>query len=145
LVHTTLAEAVSNPQEESENVAKSVVLKPREVIAGLRKLGFELFPERGKGSHMFAVKLVVCEDGEPHTIRVMIPRHKRELHPDTLASICARTGLTAEKFKQATAASCLPEKKEAWLKAKVLHSEIEKRRRDTKCPSSHGITGWQQP
>jgi predicted RNA binding protein YcfA (HicA-like mRNA interferase family) len=83
-------------------VAKSVVLKPREVIAGLRKLGFELFPERGKGSHMFAVKLVVCEDGEPHTIRVMIPRHKRELHPDTLASICARTGLTAEKFKQAT-------------------------------------------
>lgn len=82
-------------------MAKSVVLKPREVIAGLSKLGFAILPKRGKGSHMFAVKSVVCKDGEPHTIRVTVPRYRRELHPDTLASICARTGLTAEKLRQA--------------------------------------------
>jgi predicted RNA binding protein YcfA (HicA-like mRNA interferase family) len=82
-------------------VAKSVVLKPREVISGLRKLGFELLPKRGKGSHLFAVTSVICTDDEPHTIRVTIPRYKRDLHPDTLASICARTRLTAEKLKQA--------------------------------------------
>ena len=101
MVFPGLAQAARDPEEEGEDVAKGVVLRPREVISGLRKLGFELLPKRGKGSHLFAVKSVICKDGEPHTIRITVPRYKRDLHPDTLASICARTGLTAEKLKQA--------------------------------------------
>ncbi|MFB0533967.1 MAG: hypothetical protein ACETWR_03180 [Anaerolineae bacterium] len=67
----------------------------------MKKLGFEILPGRGKGSHTVWAKAVVCKDGESHTLKIVMPAYKRELHPDTLAVICARTGLTPQKLKLA--------------------------------------------
>ena len=77
------------------------VFKPRQVLSGLKKLGFEVLPGRGKGDHLFLVRSVTCRDGERHTVKALVDATAPAVHPKAVAMICARTGLTPEKLRDA--------------------------------------------
>ncbi len=66
---------------------KLPVLKPREVIKVLKKLGFE--EERSKGSHIQFYK---------GRIRVTIAMHNKDIRRGTLLNIIRQAGLTTEEF-----------------------------------------------
>ena len=67
----------------------SVVLKPREVIGILRRLGFELV--RQKGSH--------CQFKHPDGRQTTVPNHQgRDLSPFLLRQITKDIGITMEEF-----------------------------------------------
>lgn len=66
---------------------KLPVLKPREVIKILRKIGFE--EERSKGSHIQFFK------GE---VRVTIAIPNKDIKKGTLVNIIRQAGLTTEEF-----------------------------------------------
>lgn len=66
---------------------KLPVLKPREVIKILRKIGFE--EERSKGSHIQFFK------GE---VRVTIAIHNKDVRKGTLVNIIRQSGLSIEEF-----------------------------------------------
>ena len=66
------------------------VISGREAAAALLKLGFELLPNRGKGSHMALWKEGL---GRP----LIIPDHK-ELDRGTLMSIIRSSGVSKEDF-----------------------------------------------
>ncbi|MBZ0203606.1 MAG: type II toxin-antitoxin system HicA family toxin [Ignavibacteria bacterium] len=66
---------------------KVPVLKPKEVIRVLKKLGFE--EERSKGSHVQFYK---------GKTRVTISVHNKDLRIGTLLNIIRQSGLTIEEF-----------------------------------------------
>ena len=82
-------------------MGESYVFKPREALSGLKKLGFEVLPGRGKGDHVILAKTIICKDGERHTAKVVIDATAASLHPKVISTICARAGLTKEKLKAA--------------------------------------------
>lgn len=65
---------------------KQPVLKPREIIKVLEKIGFVL--DRQKGSHCLFVK-----DDKI----VTVPFHNKDLKPKTLKTIIKQAGLTVEE------------------------------------------------
>lgn len=68
-------------------------LRPREVIAVLKKFGFH--PFRQKGSHL----ILVSASDKVH--QPVIPEHTKALKRGTLRSIIRQAGLTIEEFEQA--------------------------------------------
>ena len=66
------------------------VVSGREAAGALEKLGFELLPKRGKGSHMALWKAGVDRP-------VIVPDHK-ELDRGTLMSILRSAGVSKEEF-----------------------------------------------
>ena len=66
------------------------VISGREAAAALFKLGFELHPNRGKGSHLALWKEGL---GRP----LIVPDHK-ELDRGTLMSIIRSSGVSKEDF-----------------------------------------------
>jgi predicted RNA binding protein YcfA (HicA-like mRNA interferase family) len=64
------------------------VLKPREVVKALTKLGWEV--ARRKGSHIILTK-------EGHIATLSVPDHS-EVARGTLRALIARAGLTTEEF-----------------------------------------------
>lgn len=65
------------------------VLKPKEVVKILEKLGYR--QHRQSGSH-----LVLIKDGS--RIQPIVPIHNRDLKKGTLRSIIRQTGCTVEEF-----------------------------------------------
>jgi predicted RNA binding protein YcfA (HicA-like mRNA interferase family) len=82
-------------------MATNYVFKPREVINGLKKLGFEVLSGRGKGDHVLLARVIRCQNDETHTAKALVDRTANSLHPKAVATICARTGLTEEKLQLA--------------------------------------------
>jgi len=66
---------------------KLPVLKPKEVVKILKKLGFE--EERSKGSHVQFYK---------GKIRVTVAIHNKDIRRGTLINIIRQCGLTTEEF-----------------------------------------------
>ena len=66
---------------------KQPVLKPREIIKVLEKIGFVLY--RQKGSHCLFVK-----DDKI----VTVPFHNKDLKPKTLKTIIKQAGVTVEEL-----------------------------------------------
>lgn len=66
---------------------KLPVLKPKEVIKVLKKLGFE--EERSKGSHIQFYK---------GKIRVTVAIHNKDIRKGTLQNIIRQANLTIEEF-----------------------------------------------
>jgi predicted RNA binding protein YcfA (HicA-like mRNA interferase family) len=64
------------------------VLKPREVVKTLKKLGWEV--ARQRGSHIILTK-------SGHTATLSVPNHL-EVARGTLRSLVARAGLTMDEF-----------------------------------------------
>lgn len=69
------------------------VVSGRETAAALQRLGFELMPNRGKGSH-----LALWREGLGRP--VIMPDHK-ELDRGTLMSILRSAGVSREAFVEA--------------------------------------------
>ncbi len=67
------------------------LLRPREVVRALEKLGWEV--ARQKGSHIILTK-------EGHTATLSVPNHP-EVARGTLRSLIARAGITIEEFLKA--------------------------------------------
>jgi len=67
------------------------ILKPREVVKTLEKLGWEV--SRQRGSHIILTK-------EGHIATLSVPNHP-ELARGTLRSLIARAGITLEEFLEA--------------------------------------------
>lgn len=66
------------------------ILKPKEVVAALEKLGFRKY--RQKGSH-----LIMIRDGD--TIhQPVIPLHHKDLAKGTLRSIIRQLDITVDEF-----------------------------------------------
>jgi predicted RNA binding protein YcfA (HicA-like mRNA interferase family) len=65
------------------------VLKPRKVIAALRKAGFEI--DHHTGGHA-----ILYKEGHPNPITV--PIHAKDIKLGTLQSIIDQAGLTREQF-----------------------------------------------
>lgn len=65
------------------------ILKPKEVIRILLKLGFEFY--RQTGSHRIYVK---------DELQVVVPYHTKDLKKGTLVQIIKGTGLSLEEFKK---------------------------------------------
>lgn len=69
---------------------KLPLLKPKDVIKILEKLGFYKF--RQKGSHLIMIK----DDNEVY--QPVIPIHNKDLKKGTLLSIIRQSGLTKTEF-----------------------------------------------
>jgi len=68
-------------------------LSSRQLIAALRRAGFEDAPVRGKGSHHALVR------GEPSgRQRLVIVPERRDVPPGTLSDILKQAGLTAKEL-----------------------------------------------
>jgi len=67
------------------------ILKPREVVKTLEKLGWEV--ARQRGSHIILTK-------EGHIATLSVPNHP-ELARGTLRSLITRAGITLEEFLEA--------------------------------------------
>jgi predicted RNA binding protein YcfA (HicA-like mRNA interferase family) len=65
-------------------------LSSREVIAALKKIGFDEIASRGKGSHVF-----VYRDDPPKGITVP---NRKEIKRGTLRAIIRQANLTVEEF-----------------------------------------------
>jgi predicted RNA binding protein YcfA (HicA-like mRNA interferase family) len=63
-------------------------LRPREVIAILRRLGYEV--DHQTGSHAILYK--------PDHLPITVPMHHRDLKTGTLRQIIRNTGLSVEEF-----------------------------------------------
>lgn len=70
---------------------KLPVLKPKEIIRALEKLGYR--QHRQTGSHLIMVK-----DGS--SVQPVIPVHSRDLKKGTLRSIIRQVGYTVEEFSK---------------------------------------------
>lgn len=71
-------------------MGKLPVLKAREIVAALQKVGFEV--DHATGSHY-----ILCH---PDGRRVVVPYHgNRDIKQAVLKSILKQAGLTAEEFK----------------------------------------------
>jgi len=68
---------------------KLPVLKPREVIAALKRAGF--YEVRRRGSHLQLKK---------GNLLVTVPVHSRDLNPETLRSILRQARLSAAELKE---------------------------------------------
>jgi predicted RNA binding protein YcfA (HicA-like mRNA interferase family) len=69
-------------------VASLPVLRPREVVAALRRAGFVL--DRQSGSH------AILKD--EHGRRVTVPMHGRDLKTGTLRAIVREAGMSVDEF-----------------------------------------------
>ncbi len=65
------------------------VLRPKQVVAALEKVGFEV--RRQTGSHVIMYKSSVRHP-------ISIPQHTRDLPKGTLRAIIRQTGLTVDEF-----------------------------------------------
>ena len=70
------------------------LLRPREVVAALQKLGWEV--ARQRGSHIILIKT-------GHIATLSVPKHP-EVARGTLRALIARAGITVEEFLRATSA-----------------------------------------
>jgi len=64
-----------------------------EVVKALRRLGFEIYKKRGKGSHIVMVKK------DPDKTRIVVIPKQKELKKGTLSSILRQAGITFEDLK----------------------------------------------
>lgn len=71
------------------------MLSSRELIAALRRAGFEDAPRRGKGSHRALMRR--DPDGR---VRLVIVPERRELPRGTLHAILQQAGLTPDELRQ---------------------------------------------
>lgn len=72
-------------------MSKLPQISGREVVAALRKLGYEL--DRQRGSHM------ILRNPRPPYRRIVVPDH-REVAKGTLRSIIREVGITVEEFQR---------------------------------------------
>jgi predicted RNA binding protein YcfA (HicA-like mRNA interferase family) len=70
-------------------VAALPVLRPRQVVAALRRAGF--FVHHQTGSHA-----ILKNTSSPR--RVTVPMHNRDLKPGTLRAIVREAGMTVDEF-----------------------------------------------
>lgn len=66
-------------------------LTPSELVAALKRVGFSLIPDRGRGSH----SVLAHPDGR----EVVVAMHARELKRGTLVAIVKQAGFTQEEFQ----------------------------------------------
>jgi len=71
-------------------MSKLPVLKPKELVKKLTKLGFHKF--RQKGSHLIMLN-------KEEKIQVVIPMHNKELKKGTLAAILRQAGVKIEELR----------------------------------------------
>jgi predicted RNA binding protein YcfA (HicA-like mRNA interferase family) len=66
------------------------LVRPQEAIRAFERLGWQVAPRRGKGSHMILTKA-------GHIATLSIPNHP-QVARGTLRSLIAKAGLTVEQF-----------------------------------------------
>jgi len=67
-----------------------------DVIKALIRLGFELYPKRGKGSHVVLYK----KDEDLEKTRIVVIPKRKELKKGTLAGILRQAGISFEELKK---------------------------------------------
>lgn len=67
-------------------------LTPFELVVALKRAGFSLAPDRGRGSH----SILAHPDGR----EVVVAMHARELKRGTLVAIVKQAGFRQEEFKR---------------------------------------------
>jgi predicted RNA binding protein YcfA (HicA-like mRNA interferase family) len=67
-------------------------LTPSQLVAALKRAGFSLIPDRGRGSH----SILTHPDGR----EVVVAMHARELKRGTLVAIVKQAGFTQEQFQR---------------------------------------------
>jgi len=67
-------------------------LTPSELVAALKRAGFAVIPDRGRGSH----SVLAHPDGRD----VVVAMHARELKRGTLVAIVKQAGFTQEEFQR---------------------------------------------
>ena len=66
-------------------------VSPREVVAALKRAGFDELRQRGSHLHLY----------NQHLERVVtVPMHRGTLNPKTLSSILRQAGLAADQFRE---------------------------------------------
>lgn len=75
-------------------------LEYREVVTGLKALGFEMRPSKTGGSHEQWVK-DVRHNGQTHRYKVTVDRHHAPFHRDLLKSMIRQAGVKREVFYRA--------------------------------------------
>ena len=66
-------------------------LTPAKLVAALRRAGFVVMPDRGRGSH----RLLAHPDGR----EVVVAMHAREMKRGTLAATVKQAGFTQDEFR----------------------------------------------
>ncbi len=69
------------------------ILRPRDVLQAFERLGWNVVPHRGKGSHIILTK-------PGHIATLSVPNHP-QVARGTLRSLIAKAGITIEEFLQA--------------------------------------------
>jgi predicted RNA binding protein YcfA (HicA-like mRNA interferase family) len=77
--------------DEGSRVTRLSSFSTRQVIAALRKAGFEDAPKRGKGSHH---ALVLRKE----QVRLVIVPERKNIPTGTLRAIIRQAGMTVSKF-----------------------------------------------
>lgn len=67
-------------------------LTPSELVAALKRAGFSLMQDRGRGSH----SILAHPDGR----EVVVAMHARELKRGTLVAIVKQAGFTQDEFQR---------------------------------------------